>query len=136
MADKRPFSRLCWAEGQPDLDREDGIIVSTGLELRAIAQAYSVFATGGRELGLRQETLRELMAPAVPPLRGFYDEFLKFEVPFSLGFQKPCPLFPYDQGNDPRKIGCARQCISRLISQSPPMGVDADTVFPSTTIWR
>lgn len=62
---------------------------------RAIAQAYSVFATGGKELGLCEETLQQLMAPAVPPLRGFYDEFLKFEVPFSLGFQKPCPLFPY-----------------------------------------
>ncbi len=62
---------------------------------RAIAQAYSVFATGGKELGLREETLEKLMAPAVPPLRGFRDEFLKFEVPFSLGFQKPCPLFPY-----------------------------------------
>lgn len=62
---------------------------------RAIAHAYSVFATGGREFGLRGETLEQLMAPAVPPLRGFYDEFLKFEAPFSLGFQKPCPLFPY-----------------------------------------
>ncbi len=33
---------------------------------RAIAQAYSVFATGGRELGLRPETLDLLAAPAVP----------------------------------------------------------------------
>jgi CubicO group peptidase (beta-lactamase class C family) len=64
---------------------------------RAIARAYSVFAGGGRELGLSAETLEQLMAPAVPPLRGFYDEFLKFEAPFSLGFQKPCPLFPYSQ---------------------------------------
>jgi CubicO group peptidase (beta-lactamase class C family) len=31
---------------------------------RAIARAYSVFATGGRELGLRQETLDLLTAPA------------------------------------------------------------------------
>jgi CubicO group peptidase (beta-lactamase class C family) len=64
---------------------------------RAIAHAYSVFATGGQELGLCGETLEKLMAPAVPPLRGFYDQFLKFEAPFSLGFQKPCPLFPYSQ---------------------------------------
>ncbi len=44
---------------------------------RAIARAYSVFATGGRELGLRPETLRLLAAPAIPPARGFYDECMK-----------------------------------------------------------
>ena len=44
---------------------------------RAIARAYSVFATGGRELGLRPETLELLAAPAVPPTRGFYDECMK-----------------------------------------------------------
>jgi CubicO group peptidase (beta-lactamase class C family) len=62
---------------------------------RAIAQAYSEFATGGRVLGLREETLRHLMAPAVPPLHGFYDECLKVEVPFSLGFAKPGPKHPF-----------------------------------------
>ena len=34
---------------------------------RAIARAYSVFATGGRELGLRPETIDLLAAPAIPP---------------------------------------------------------------------
>lgn len=62
---------------------------------RAIAHAYSVFATGGRELGLRQETLQKLMAPAVPPLHGFYDEVVKLEVPLSLGFAKPSPASPF-----------------------------------------
>jgi CubicO group peptidase (beta-lactamase class C family) len=56
---------------------------------RAMAHAYSVFATGGRELGLRNETLEMLAAPAIPPARGFYDECLKGEVQFSLGFMKP-----------------------------------------------
>jgi CubicO group peptidase (beta-lactamase class C family) len=56
---------------------------------RAIAKAYGEFAAGGRKLGLREETLRELMAPAVPPINGFYDEALKTEVAFSLGFTKP-----------------------------------------------
>ena len=41
---------------------------------RAIAHAYCVFATGGRELGLRKETLDLLAAPAIPPTRGFRDE--------------------------------------------------------------
>jgi len=63
---------------------------------RAIAQAYSVFATGGRELGLRSETLDLLAAPAVPPTRGFYDECLKGDgVQFSLGFMKPSPVWPF-----------------------------------------
>jgi len=56
---------------------------------RAIAHAYSVFATGGKELGLREETLRQLMAPPVAPLKGFRDGALKVEMPFSLGFSKP-----------------------------------------------
>lgn len=56
---------------------------------RAMAHAYSVFASGGRELGLRKETLDLLAAPAIPPARGFYDECLKGQVQFSLGFMKP-----------------------------------------------
>jgi len=56
---------------------------------RAMAHAYGVFATGGRELGLKKETLDLLAAPAIPPARGFYDECLKGEVQFSLGFMKP-----------------------------------------------
>ncbi|HSE32559.1 MAG TPA: serine hydrolase domain-containing protein [Pyrinomonadaceae bacterium] len=62
---------------------------------RAIAHAYSVFATGGKELGLRPETLQELLAPAVPATHGFYDECMKGEVEFSLGFMKSNPGFPF-----------------------------------------
>jgi CubicO group peptidase (beta-lactamase class C family) len=58
---------------------------------RAIAHAYSVFATGGEELGLHQETLQKLMAPAVSPLYGFYDQVVKLETQLSLGFMKPSP---------------------------------------------
>ena len=56
---------------------------------RAIAHAYGAFAAGGRELGLRRATLDLLAAPAVPSTRGFYDECLKCELQFSLGFMKP-----------------------------------------------
>jgi len=56
---------------------------------RAMAHAYSIFATGGRELGIRQDTLNLLAAPAIPPARGFFDECLEGEVQFSLGFMKP-----------------------------------------------
>ncbi len=62
---------------------------------RAIARAYGVFASGGHELGLRQETLDLLSAPAVAPSRGFFDECLKGEVQFSLGFMKPSPAWPF-----------------------------------------
>ena len=62
---------------------------------RAMARAYSVFATDGRELGLRQETLRALSAPAIPSGHGFYDEALKGEIQFSLGFMKTCPNWPF-----------------------------------------
>jgi len=63
---------------------------------RAIAKAYSVFASGGKELGLRLETLQALMAPALPPLHGFYDECMKRELYLSLGFTKPSLGFLYD----------------------------------------
>lgn len=67
---------------------------------RGIAHAYSVFATGGRELGLRQETLDLLAAPAIPPARGFYDECMKTSgVQFSLGFMKPGQLWPFTGSN-------------------------------------
>jgi CubicO group peptidase (beta-lactamase class C family) len=69
---------------------------------RALAQAYSVFATGGRALGLRYDTLAFLAAPAVPPARGFYDECLKGDVKFSLGFMKPSPTWPF---GGPRSFG-------------------------------
>jgi CubicO group peptidase (beta-lactamase class C family) len=62
---------------------------------RAIAYAYSVFATGGRPLGLCRETLDLLAAPAIPPTRGFHDECLKGNVQFSLGFMKPSPAWPF-----------------------------------------
>jgi CubicO group peptidase (beta-lactamase class C family) len=69
---------------------------------RGIAHAYSVFATGGRELGLRRDTLDALAAPAIPPARGFYDECLKGEVQFSLGFMKPCENWRF---GGPRSFG-------------------------------
>jgi len=69
---------------------------------RAMAHAYGVFATDGRELGLRRETLDLLAAPAVPPARGFYDECLKGEVQFSLGFMKPSMTWRF---GGPRSFG-------------------------------
>jgi CubicO group peptidase (beta-lactamase class C family) len=62
---------------------------------RAIARTYSVFATGGQELGLRRQTLDLLAAPATPPSYGFLDVCLGGEVQFSLGFMKPSAVWPF-----------------------------------------
>jgi CubicO group peptidase (beta-lactamase class C family) len=63
---------------------------------RAIARAYSAFATGGQELQLRPETLQALSAPAIPATNGFYDEcMLADDVRFSLGFMKPNSWFRF-----------------------------------------
>jgi len=84
-----------------DLEVPSGGGVATA---RGIAHAYSVFATGGREMGLRKETLDLLAAPAIPPARGFYDECMKTSgVQFSLGFMKPSPLWAF--GSSSRSFG-------------------------------
>ena len=63
---------------------------------RGIAHAYGAFAAGGRELGLRPETLDVLAAPATRPTHGFYDECMKAEgIQFSLGFMKSTPMWPF-----------------------------------------
>jgi CubicO group peptidase (beta-lactamase class C family) len=63
---------------------------------RGIGHAYSVFASGGRELGLRQTTVDLLAAPAVPPTRGFYEECMKVAgARFSLGFMKPSATWAF-----------------------------------------
>ena len=70
-----------------NLEVPSGGVVGTA---RGIARAYGVFASGGRELGLRPATLDLLAAPAVPPASGvFYDDFFRGNVQFSLGFFKP-----------------------------------------------
>jgi len=63
---------------------------------RAIATAYSAFATGGQELQLRPETLHALAAPPIPPANGFFDECMRSDgVQFSLGFMKHCPVWTF-----------------------------------------
>ena len=99
-----PRSRIVRALRGSEFPHDDARVYARNFEVpsggavgtaRAIAHAYSVFATGGRELGLRPETLALLAAPAVPPTRGFRDECLKGEVQFSLGFMKPCRNWPF-----------------------------------------
>src|SRR5205085_1666173 len=58
-------------------------------EVRAVAKAYGDAATGGRVLGLTPATLAALAAPAVPPPTGWFDEVLRTDIAYSLGFLKP-----------------------------------------------
>jgi CubicO group peptidase (beta-lactamase class C family) len=93
------INRALWGSELPEKAAE-GRIYARNLEVpagggvgtaRAMASAYGEFATGGGKLGLGHDTLSQLMAPPIPPLRGFRDACLKVEIPFSLGFAKPGP---------------------------------------------
>jgi len=60
-------------------------------EVRAIARAYSEFATGGQTLGLSRRTLAELEGPPVEPGQGPLDAVLGDSAYYRLGFFKPGP---------------------------------------------
>lgn len=60
-------------------------------QVRAIAQAYGEFATLGKQLNLKKETMEELMSPSIPPEKGPIDEVLGITSYYSLGFSKPGP---------------------------------------------
>jgi CubicO group peptidase (beta-lactamase class C family) len=68
---------------------------------RAIARAYSAFATGGAEIGITPETLARVTAP--PEVAGRLDEVLGVPSYFSLGFLRPGPE-PFF-GSSPRAFG-------------------------------
>ncbi|MCP4760757.1 MAG: beta-lactamase family protein [archaeon] len=69
---------------------------SNGIGLvRDIAKLYGIFATGGKELGIKPEVLEALEQPAKPPERGLFDEVLLIETLFSLGFLKQFPSFEF-----------------------------------------
>jgi CubicO group peptidase (beta-lactamase class C family) len=100
-----PRSRIVRALRGSELPHDEQRVYARNFEVpagggvgtaRAIAHAYSVFATGGRELALRPETLERLAAPARAPTRGFYDECMKGDgARFSLGFMKPGPAWRF-----------------------------------------
>lgn len=100
LAELNPYSALRRSDRNPstNVSLDPTHVYARNLEVpagggvgtaRALAHAYGVVAAGGRELGLRQEMLQALMAPARPPARGFFDECLKIDWQLSLGFAKP-----------------------------------------------
>jgi CubicO group peptidase (beta-lactamase class C family) len=54
-----------------------------------VARAYAAFAAREPELGLTADTLDELTAPPRPSGNGWFDEVLKVETAFALGFARP-----------------------------------------------
>ncbi len=59
------------------------------VQARSMARVYSVYATGGAELGISESTLAALKAPAPLPQGGWKDIFLQRGMAYSLGFLKP-----------------------------------------------
>src|SRR5262249_36977441 len=56
-------------------------------QARSMARAYSVFATGGHELGIKPETLSALQAQAQPPVPGGWrDAILCMDMAWAYGF--------------------------------------------------
>ncbi len=62
---------------------------------RSIARAYGELAIGGAALGIDDDTLHALSDAAVPPTEGRFDEVLRTETTFSLGYAKPWPGFEF-----------------------------------------
>lgn len=67
--------------------------------VRSMAKLYSVFATGGTELGLRHETLDELAKPPIPPSGSYFDEIIRDDIAYSLGLMKPFEKFEFGTNN-------------------------------------
>jgi CubicO group peptidase (beta-lactamase class C family) len=67
-------------------------------QVRSIARAYSDMATGGRELGLTEETMDEITAPPRPPSGNPRDLVLWVPAAYSLGYVRPTGDFLFGRG--------------------------------------
>ena len=75
--------------GDPEFRRVE-IPSANGIgQARALAKIYEALASGGRELGLTQETFQELVAPARAPRKGTQDAILKIDTRYHMGFSRP-----------------------------------------------
>ena len=94
--------------GLADLDRSEyrrlefpagGAVASA----RDIARVYTQFAGVRRKLDVSAATIDELTRFPAPPPRGWFDEVLKVDTAFSLGFARPLGDFRF--GASPRAFG-------------------------------
>ena len=70
---------------------------------RDIARAYSAFSGSRLPLGLTKETIDQLVRYPMPPPHGWFDEVLKVDTSFSLGFARPLGRFRF--GSSQRAFG-------------------------------
>jgi CubicO group peptidase (beta-lactamase class C family) len=63
--------------------------------VRAVAIAYGELAVGGGRLGIDAATMAALTDAASPPSGGSFDEVLRTDSRFSLGYCKPWPGFEF-----------------------------------------
>lgn len=66
---------------------------------RDIAHAYSAFCRAPGPLELTAETLDQLTRDPTPPTRGWFDQVLKVDTAFSLGFARPHGDFRFGSGS-------------------------------------
>lgn len=62
---------------------------------RSVAAAYGELAIGSPRLGIGADTLAALSSPAQDPRLGRFDQVLRLESRFSLGYCKPWPGFEF-----------------------------------------
>ena len=70
---------------------------------RDIARAYSAFSGSPFPLDLTRGTVEQLVSFPAPPPRGWFDEVLKVDTAFSLGFARPLNEFRF--GSSQRAFG-------------------------------
>jgi CubicO group peptidase (beta-lactamase class C family) len=64
-------------------------------QVRSVARAYAAAAAGGKEMGLKEATFRELLAAPAPPSGGALDKVLRVPTAYSLGFFRPFEGFRF-----------------------------------------
>jgi CubicO group peptidase (beta-lactamase class C family) len=73
-------------------------------QARAVAKIYGCLAMGGQELGIKPDTWRELIAPAMAPPSGSHDAILKMDTRYGFGFSRPSRGMQF--GSGPAAFGC------------------------------
>lgn len=80
---------------RPDVQAAEIPAVNGVGQVRSIAELYGEMATGGAALGLTDASMDALRNAAPPPTGGLFDQVLRVETRFSLGYVKPFPAFRF-----------------------------------------
>jgi CubicO group peptidase (beta-lactamase class C family) len=86
-----PNSRDTWKVEQPS-----GNGIGTA---RSVAYLYSILSTGGKELGIKQDTLNYLNNEPENPENGYLDKVMNINTRYGIGFMKPDPTFNFSQNS-------------------------------------